>query len=327
MKAKITHINAAKRIFRFIKENNNFLVSAHINADGDAIASVIAIGLFLKQFNKSYHMILNDQQIDTRFNYLKDYDKIIHYKKGMNPEITSAIILDVPGIKRLGDVGDLLPYRSAVVKIDHHPEEDDFADVNFVDEKASSTTQLIYELIKVSNTDIDLSMAQAIYTGIIYDTGRFSFSNTTARDLYICSRMVSIGVEPATITNKIFFENSFDSLKTIGKGLAAMENYYNGAVIVIYLDYKSMKGNHQGEIEELANYSVAIRGGKIGLFIREFKPDFHKISLRSKSNIDVNKIAKVFDGGGHARAAGCRIHGNKDEVIKKLLKEIEKELK
>jgi phosphoesterase RecJ-like protein len=325
-KEKNEHKQCAKKVFKFIEKNDNFLLSAHINADGDAIASVIATGLFLEKLNKKYCMILHDQNLDTRFNYLKNFDRIIPFKKKLKMVISAAIVLDVPGIKRLGDVANLLPPRSNIVKIDHHPQEDDFADLNFVDKKASSTTRLIYELIEVSKVKIGADIANAIYTGIIYDTGRLSFSNTSAKDLYICAKMIDLGVEPATITNKIFFENSFNALQTIGKGLASMESYLDGAVIVIYLGYKSMSKNHHGEIEELANYSVAIRGGKVGLFIREFKPGFHKISMRSKDDIDVNKIAKLFDGGGHVHASGCRIKGNKEEVIKKLLYEIEKEI-
>ena len=87
-----------------------------------------------------------------------------------------------------------------------------------------------------------------------------------------------------------------------------------------------MKNNHQGEVEELANYSVAIRGGKVGLFIREAKPGFHKVSLRSKSDVDVNKVAKTFGGGGHKRASGCRFEASKEEVLPKILAEIKKQL-
>jgi phosphoesterase RecJ-like protein len=105
-----------------------------------------------------------------------------------------------------------------------------------------------------------------------------------------------------------------------------MENYLDGAVNVIYLDHSTMNQNHQGEIEELANYSVGIRGGKVGVFIRELRPRFHKVSLRAREEVDVNRIARAFDGGGHIRAAGCRIEGTKQEVIKKVLAEIKKQL-
>jgi phosphoesterase RecJ-like protein len=144
--------------------------------------------------------------------------------------------------------------------------------------------------------------------------------------MYICGKMIDAGVNPSNINDRIFFENSFEAIRTIGKGLADMENHLDGAVNVIYLDFSMMTQNHQGEIEELANYSVAIRGGKIGVFIREIRPRFHKVSLRAKTNIDVNRIAKKFNGGGHTRAAGCRIDGTKKEVIQKVLAEIKKQL-
>ncbi len=326
MRSKPEHKKLARKILNFIKRYDDFLLSAHINADGDAIAAVLALGLLLEWMNKKYYMVLHDQEPEVRFNYLKNFEKILHYNNQLKIQTSCAIILDVPGIKRLGDVQKLLPRKSRIARIDHHPTEDAFAELEMVDEGASSTTQLIYEIVELVKMEINLALASAIYTGIVYDTGRFSFSNTTARDMYICGRMIEIGVDPSEINNRIFFENSFAAIRTIGKGLASMESYLDGAVNIIYLDYGLMKNNHQGEIDELANYSVAIRGGQVGLFIREAESGLHKISLRSKGKVDVNQVAKVFNGGGHARAAGCRIQGSKEEVINLLLTEIEKRL-
>ncbi len=311
-------------ILNFIDQNENFLISAHINADGDAVASVIAVYMLLEKLGKRSIMVLHDQQVDSRFNYLKYFERIRTVNGAADFSIESAIILDVPGIKRLGDVAALLPDRKKIVKIDHHPPEDDFAELNMVDEQASSTTQLIYEIVDMTGIEVDTEMAKAIYTGIVYDTGRFSFSNTSARDMYIGGRMIELGISPADINNRIFFENSFHALRTIGRGLANLESYFEGRVNIIYLDYREMNNGYQAEIEELANYSVAIRGGEVGLFIREIKPGYHKVSFRSKSAIDVNQIAKVFAGGGHTRAAGCRIEGTKQEVYERVLAELGK---
>ena len=144
--------------------------------------------------------------------------------------------------------------------------------------------------------------------------------------MHIGAKLIDIGVKPAKINDHIFFENSFDAIRTIGKGLAEIEHYLNGAVNVIYLDHSIMNRDHHGEIEELANYSVAIRGGKVGIFIREIRPRFHKVSLRAKDDVDVNRVAKNFNGGGHIKAAGCRLDGTKTEVIEKLIAEIKKQL-
>ncbi len=314
----------AAEVLRFIRQNDRFLVSAHVNADGDAVGSVIAVYMLLEKMNKQSMMVLHDRRVDIRFNYLKYFDRIRNPEEAAGFDIGSAIILDVPGVKRLGDVAGLLPERSKIAKIDHHPVEDDFAALSLVDEEASSTTQLIYEVIELSGITVDVEMAKTIYTGIVYDTGRFSFSNTRARDMYIGGKMIELGVSPSEINNRIFFENSFQALRTIGRGLANLESHFNGKVNIIYLDYQEMNNGDQSEIEELANYSVAIRGGEIGLFVREVRPAFHKISFRSKGDVDVNRVAKVFGGGGHTRAAGCRIEGTKQEVIGLVLDELGK---
>ncbi len=327
MKMPEHYREAIERLYHFIVTHDHFLLSGHINADGDAIAAVIAVHLFLKKLGKSSVMIFTDEHLDQRFDFLKSFKDIKSFKHLTHfPKIESAIILDVPGYGRLGAVKELLPPKEHVARIDHHPQEDVMGAVEWVDEKASSTTAMVYEVIKRFDVEIDPDLATALFTGVVYDTGRFSFSNTTARDFYIASQVVDKGAKPAEIINTIFFENSIEALRMIGKGLHTMESYLDGAVTVIYLDYEDMQKSNPHEIEELTNYSVAVRGGKVGLFIREIKPHYHKISLRSKSHVDVNKVAKAFNGGGHARAAGCRIEGSKDEVIRKLLSELQNHL-
>lgn len=325
--------NQVEDILYFLKNHDHYLITAHINADGDAIASTLAMSRFLKELGKQSIIVFHDKKIDTRFSYLQGFEQIqsFHnagtlidpfFKKG----IENAIVLDAPGYLRLGDVAQLMPGSEHILKIDHHPVEDIMGNIDWVMEQASSTTVLVHEIIEKAEIAIDRELAECIFTGIFYDTGRFSFSNTTARDLYVCSKMVEIGVKPSDIANRIFFQNSFAALKTIGKGLYSLENHLNGAVNIIYLGYSDMANSDQSEIEELANYSVAIRGGKVGLFIRETEPGLHKVSFRSHSHVDVNRVAKRFDGGGHPQAAGCRIRGPKDEIINQILQVIKEQL-
>ncbi len=327
MKIPDKYREPVEKLYGFILSHDYFMLSGHINADGDAIAAVIAMHLFLKKLGKHSSMIFTDEHLDQRFNYLHSFNAIKSYKKlSRPPKIESAIILDVPGYGRLGEVKALLPPKEHVARIDHHPLEDVMGLTEWVDEYASSTTAMVYEIIQRAGVTFDPDLATAIFTGIVYDTGRFSFSNTTARDFYIASHMVEAGANPAKIINVIFFENSIEALRMIGKGLYTMESYLDGAVAVVYLNYEDMQKSNPHEIEELTNYSVAVRGGKVGLFIREIKKGYHKVSLRSKSHVDVNRVAKAFNGGGHARAAGCRIEGSKDEVIARLVDEIAKHL-
>lgn len=323
----------ANQILGFIQDHDNYLISAHINADGDAYASMVAVHLLLGALGKHTAMVLNDKENDQRFAFLKDFDTILAYddeldlsNKFINGKVESAIVLDVPSYSRLGDVHKLLPDAENVLKIDHHPSEDTMGEMDWVDINASSTASMVYELYKQSGAKIDLEMAKALYTGILYDTGRFSYSNTTERDYAIAAEMVSLGVKPAKITNRVFFENSFDAYRTIGKGLDSLERHLDGRVCSIYLGHSDLDGQDQNEIEQLATYSVSVRGADVGLFIREIEPGFHKISLRSREIVDVNRVARAFNGGGHVRASGCRISGDRKTVIENLVREIAKQL-
>ena len=121
------------KILKFLEHQDNFMISAHVNADGDAVASVIAVYMLLERLGKNSVMILHDEKVDNRFNYLKYFDRIRQVNGSPELNIEAAVILDVPGVKRLGDVAGLLPDRTKIVKIDHHPPEDDFAGLSLVD--------------------------------------------------------------------------------------------------------------------------------------------------------------------------------------------------
>lgn len=317
-------------ILRFIKQNDNFLLTAHVNADGDAIASILAFSGFLDQLQKTYSIILHDQTIEKKYNYLKNWDKIESYSESLlsvyKNKIKTALIFDAPGNKRIGDVADILSPEINTVKIDHHPSEDSFGPLDWVNTAASSVASMVYEIISASTVEIEKNMAEAIYTGIIYDTGRLSFSNTRSSDFKICSKLVGSGVEPGKITNKLFFDNSAQSLKVIGIGLSNLVQFCEGRISVIPLFEKDLQNVESGDIEVLANHSVSIRNTEVGVFIREKEPGFFKMSLRSKEYADVSKVARQFDGGGHKHASGCRFKGTYEELIKKLIPLIEEQL-
>jgi phosphoesterase RecJ-like protein len=318
-------------ILSFITSHDDFLLTAHVNADGDAIASILAFSVFLDKLHKTYSIILNDQKIEKKYSYLKNWDKMETYDGSLLPDyqnkIKSALIFDAPGNKRLGDVANILSPEIETVKMDHHPSENDYSPFDWVDTSASSASSMVYEILSRSTVEIDREMAEAMYTGIIYDTGRLSFSNTRARDLEICSKLVNAGVEPGKITNKLFFDNSAQALIVIGIGLSNLVQFCKERVSVIPLFEKDLKNVESGDIEALANHSVSIRNTEVGVFIRENGSGFFKLSLRSKEYVDVSKVARLFDGGGHKRASGAKFIGTYDALIKKLIPLIEEQLR
>lgn len=316
-----------RQILEFIKARNNFLLTTHMGADGDAYGAISAFSRFLDLCGKQHEIVFHDQELETRYQFFYGWEKIKPYSDKLPGLYDAAIILDVPSKNRIGDPAKLLPPPENCIKIDHHPIEDELAHINLVDITASSTCLLVYEVISRSDVQMDFDLANALFGGIMYDTGRFSFSNTRQRDFEIAAHLLKYGVKPHDVANKIFFSSSFQSMRIIGRGLADMEVHLDGKLCIIFLPLEVMKNNNHNEIEELANYSVAIKGAEVGLFIREAKPNFFKVSFRSKGLVNVMEVAKVFGGGGHAHAAGARFEGNYNELKKRLISEVAKQLK
>lgn len=315
-----------KEIIKQLKKLDNFLVTTHLSADGDAYASALATAYLLKELGKTFDLVFHDQQKEEKYKYLWGWDAIQSYREPWPKTYNAAVVLDVPSKERIGKPASLLPAPEFCIKIDHHPQEETVALLNLVDTKASSTSQLVYEVISRSSIGFSDPLAILLFSGIMYDTGRFSFSNTSRRDFEIAAHLLQYDVKPHQIANQLFFSNSFTSMKTIGYGLANMESFLDGKLCIIYLPYEIMQANHHSEIEELANYSVAINGVEVGLFIRQTEPGFFKISFRSRGKVNVNKVARVFGGGGHAHAAGCRIKGKYESLKKQLIDEVARQL-
>ncbi len=321
---QLDHI--AHAILEFIQTHDHFLITAHMNADGDAYASCLAMAYYLNQQGKIFRIVLNDERQEDKYQFLWGWQFIEQYSEKDSYQFDAAIVLDVPSLKRIGKPAQLLPAREHCVKIDHHPYEDDFAALQLVDVHASSTSQLVYEVLSRSDMEWNLEIATLIFTGIMYDTGRFSFSNTRARDFEIAAQLVPFGIRAHEVANHIFFSHSFQSLRVIGYGLANMEQHLNGKLSIIFIPYTILKEHPEAEIEELANYSVALRDVEVGLFVREPEPGFFKVSFRSKGRANVNRVARAFGGGGHEHAAGCRLQSTYPQLKQQLIEEVRQEL-
>jgi len=319
------HTQILEESIRFLHSHDDYLVTCHLHADGDAYGSILAMSLFLDVLGKNYQLIIHDPIIDERYAFIRNWEKIVSVKqaeKQNRERVKAVIMLDVPGQKRLGDVADWT-IGKPVLKIDHHPAENEYA-LNFVDTSSSSASALVYELVVAAGIEIDPYLAEAIYTGIVYDTGRLSYANTRAFDLQACARLVGLGVKPKKVTNRVFMNYECETVRVLGKGLNNIKQYANGKITLIHLSLAEMGNVDQAELEELAAYSVSIRGTELGVYVREIEKDVYKLSLRSKNNADVRSVARQFDGGGHYHAAGCRFSGKYKDLLKALIPALEK---
>lgn len=310
----------------FLETQDNFLVTTHQNADGDAFGAALAIAYFLEKLGKRYQVVIHDDPVDPKYQFLWGWDRIVSYREMNGRHFDASIVVDVPAFKRMGDTVNLLNIPERCLKIDHHPIEDDFAHFNIIDIDASSTCNIIYELVKESRVEFDRTFAQLLLCGIMYDTGRFSFSNTKQRDFEIAAHLFSFGITPIEVSSPIFFDHSKEKLEVMGYGLSHMESCLDGKVNIIFLPREIMTSSAAVDLDELANYSSSVRGGEVGIFIREMPEGDIKISFRSKGKVDVNRIARKFGGGGHIHAAGCRVAESHPVIKRKILDEVSEQL-
>ncbi len=314
-----------QRIASIFREHDSFIVSAHIRADGDAIAAVCFADSLLKRLGKTVLSVLHDTMPDQKYAFLESFDDIRPVSAVHCPSDAILVLLDTPTFERMGDVAAWLRPQTRIINIDHHVSNTGFGFIDIVDTSASSTSEMLMQFWDLFPDIMDVRMAEMLFTGICFDTGRFRFSNTTHTTFRIAGRLVEAGVHPEQITEAIFYQWSLIHARTIGRALNNLQVYKQSKVAVMLLDHDFFSQNPDGwkEVEGISDLGTSIAGIEIALFFKEIEPKRFKVSLRSATHWDVGRIAAVFGGGGHVKAAGCEIRGDFDTALRRLLAEIE----
>lgn len=309
----------------FIGKHNGFLLTTHINAEGDAIGSELATALLLSRLGKDFIMVNSDP--------VPDYLKFLPFSENIiidapdSVEFKAAIILDCPFASRSGRVSRLFKGKP-VVNIDHHISNEKFGDINWVEAKASSCGEMLIKLFKKFKITVDKNTALCLYVSILTDTGCFSYDNTSSKTHRITAELLKRGgIDPAWVSNKIYQKNSVDSIRLLALALATLKLESNGRIAHIMVTDDMMKRTNTSPVETESFVEIArtIKDVEVVLFFREIQgKDAVHVSFRSKGDIDVNKIAAAFGGGGHHKAAGCTVDGNMEEVRKKVADEVKK---
>lgn len=288
-----------------LKSCNNITISAHVNPDGDAVASCIALGLALDKMGKDVVILLEDY--GDRYSFLKSKGLIFNHKvEGFKNEL--FVCLDCGDKSRLGKFVDVFDSAKITFNIDHHITNDKFAMYNYVFDK-SSTCEIVYELLMHLGISLNDEIAKALYTGIAYDTGGFKYTNTTARTYEIAAELVEYDFSFTDIFKQMFDTRSYASTKLLGRALERAELFFKGKVAVSYLTLEDMNEFNAdstqagGIIDHLRN----IKGVHCSVFIYEKGIDEAKVSMRSDGTVNISKIASEFGGGGHLKACGCTI--------------------
>lgn len=304
-----------------IEKGKKIVVTAHVNPDGDAVGAGLSLTLALKKMGKEARFVLQDPS-PSNMNYLKDIDLVEVYDESFSYDNDLTISVDCATLDRLGSTAKLLEGRESV-NIDHHISNTKFADINYV-ETISSTSEIIYSLIRFLGVEIDLNIGEALYTGLINDTGNFQHNNVTVDTFEMAAYLRGVGVDNSKMVREFFNTKTLTALRLNGKATFEMKFDEGKKLAYYFLDKKTLdeyngkKEDTEGIVEKL----LSLKEAEASLFLREDKPGVIKGSMRSKHDIDVNRIAAIFGGGGHIKAAGFTSTLPAEEIIDIVLKNL-----
>jgi len=320
-----------EEVVKIIRRYSKFLITTHINSDGDGIGSEAALSSMLRALGKEV-VIINPTPVPENYRFLDKEESIkLFSKEHINTlnEAEVAFVLDISNWERIGELGTLIKESKAIkICIDHHISNNGFADINIIDDMASSTGELIYDLAQSMGIALDRRAIDGLYAAILTDTGSFRFSNTTPKVHIIVSRLIGKGVSPNQIYEEIYENRSSSRMKVLGLALSDLNLECSGKVAWFCVTQEMMKKfNLQAdETEGFVNQLNYIGGVEVSIFFFESGGNEVKVSLRSKSNVDVNVIANKLNGGGHSRASGIRMNDSLKNAIEKVLTEVKKEI-
>ncbi|MGL4642612.1 MAG: DHH family phosphoesterase [Cetobacterium sp.] len=306
-----------------IEQSNSIIIAGHVNPDGDTIGAGLSLllGLENKYPNKRIDFVLQDP-VPKNISFLKGTEKIKKIEDINNPNYDLAIFVDSATIERVGKVESLIG-DTFKINIDHHISNPKYGDINLVKD-ISSTSEIMFLLLKELDLVVTLEMGEAIYLGLVNDTGNFAHSNVTDKTFLVASELMRLGVNNNKIVNDFFKTKSFQRMKVLGKALSEMKFIQDKKLMYFNLSYEGLKSlgaikdDTEGVVEELLNYGDS----EVSLFLREDETGKIKGSMRSKHDIDVNKIAGIFGGGGHIKAAGFTSELSSEEIIKKVVENL-----
>lgn len=297
-------------------------ITGHVNPDGDALGAAFSLKLFLDSKN-----ILADVNFDittklpSNLNHLP-YDLI---SENYQDNYDTAFVFDCGNSSRLGKFEKLVLGSKNIIVVDHHVDPS-FGDVQIIDSHAASTTQVLFRQFKNENIEISKDMANCLLTGLITDTGRFQYSNTTSEVFNIASELLDAGANLSEISENIYGSIEFNALTLQSKVIERIvlkEEISFAHSIVFQNDYS----DYQVEPEEtdfLIDVVRLVKESNVALLLKEQKDGSFKGSLRSRGDVNVQKIASIFDGGGHIAASGFSSDESTEEILKKIEDEIRK---
>lgn len=304
------------------------VIAGHIRPDGDCIGSCTALYQYLNQSKAIFGIEKVDVYLEpfgNEFHILKGVEQIKHtYEADENYDV--FISLDCGSLDRLGNALKYYNTAAKTINIDHHISNTSFGNVKHVVADASSTCEVLFGLFEEKL--ITKEIAECLYVGIIHDTGVFKHSNTTERTLNIAGKLISKGIDFATLIDESFYSKTYMQNQILGRCLMESILVMDGRVVVASINKKMLdfyQASHS-DLDGIIDQLRVTKGVEVAIFIYESDLHEFKVSMRSNGDVNVSKIAVYFGGGGHIKAAGCTMQGSLFDVINNLTPHIEAQL-
>lgn len=327
----------AGKLFQLIDQANTIALSGHIRPDGDCVGSCMGFYNFLKENYPEKETVLYLEKIAGSFDFLKNKDQVVFYEDYPEdaPVYELFISLDCGSPDRLGKAEPIFHEAVHRVVIDHHISNTNFGELNIVEPEASSTCEVLFFLLEEGckgtspSCKISKSAAEALYLGIVHDTGVFRHSCTGVSTMDAARDLIEKGIPFTKIIEDSYYAKTYLQNQILGRCLLESFLMLKGKVIASCLDQKTMNfyGAEPYDLDGIVDQLRSTKGVEVAVFVYETGFHEHKISMRSNGGVDVSKIAVYFGGGGHKKAAGCTMYGTYQDVLSNLAGHIEAQLK
>lgn len=314
-----------EELVKKINESSIIGITYHTSPDGDAVGSALALMQGLRKYGKMAY-ILSKDDISENLGFLPGSSEIDSDIYEPKEETDLVIVLDCGNVERIA--ANLIYYNGSVMNIDHHISNSKYGNINYVDSTASATAEIVYLLLQEMNIIVNKDMATCLYTSLVTDTGSFRHSNVTKRTHDIAGELITLGVNNSWIHSELFENKPVESLIIFGEVLRNIKLYFGTKVTVLELTKGACDAIDLSieDAPDMVNFGLQVKNVEVAVLLKEATNGV-KASLRSKNSFDVRKVAEVFGGGGHSKAAGILFKDKRiEEVRQMLLSAIEKEL-
>ncbi len=305
---------------KLLSQAKTVAIGGHIRPDGDCIGSCTGLYQYIKEMYEDISVDLYLESFPEVFKFIEATKEILHEAKEKTYDL--FIALDCGDADRLGFSKVLFEKARKTFCVDHHISNESFAMENYIKPEASSTSELVYELIEKEK--ISKAVAESLYTGIVHDTGVFQYSCTAPETMEAAADLMRCGIDAPEIIPKTYYEKTYAQQQILGCKLLESVRFMDERAMVAAVTRKQMKffGITPNDMEGIVSQMRNTKGVEVAIFMYEIDHYKFKVSLRSSNLVDVSKVAKYFGGGGHKKAAGVTMTGRKHDIINNLSAQI-----